>query len=188
MLAAHGGCGLAVAADVRYTEVMAAGEGGVYGFRIPGFLTTNRSLHVFAEARQYSCSDTSMHSMVYKRSTDGGASFSELRTVVDPPKVWGPQEGGHKGGAVYDPTPVYDEATKTIWVLFSYCPSRYMARPAVPWAFEMWAIKSTDDGLSFSIPRNLSGVYTPGGARWCQRTAGAALDVKVILTTLCIFH
>ena len=160
---------------VRYTEVMAAGEGGVFGYRIPGFVATNRSLHVFAEARQHThtlgvCSDEGPHRMAYKRSTDRGRTFTPVRIVVDPKQVWGPQEAA---GAVYDPTPVYDAVTGTLWVLFSYCPARYMSRPQVPWAFEMWAITSTDDGRHFSAPRNLSGIPTPGfpagspPGHWC---------------------
>ena len=84
-----------------------------------------------AQARKYRCSDEGAHDLVAKRSTDAGHSWGASQTVNDPAKLWGPQEGGKKGGAVYDPTPVYDADTGRIHVVFSYCPARYMSRPPI---------------------------------------------------------
>jgi hypothetical protein len=50
-------------------------------------------------------------------------------------------QGGRTGGAVYDPTPVVD-STGAVRVIFSYCPSRYMHRPPIPQAFELWEVVS----------------------------------------------
>jgi Neuraminidase (sialidase) len=50
------------------------------------------TLLVLAEARKYSCSDESPHSLVAKRSTDGGTTWSGVNIVVDPAVVWGPSE------------------------------------------------------------------------------------------------
>ena len=97
------------------------------------------TLLVFAEARKYSCNDASPHDLVAKRSTNGGASWSSNQLVVEPGAVWGKPEGGRHGGAVYDPTPLCDADTSTVRVFFSYCPARYMARPPIPQAFEMWS-------------------------------------------------
>jgi Neuraminidase (sialidase) len=100
------------------TEIFAAGEKNVHGlsvvgYRIPGFLAIpaaskageNNSaaadwLLVVAEARKYSCSDTSPHDLVAKRSSDGGATWSKNMMVVEPGVVWGAGEGGVHGGAV----------------------------------------------------------------------------------------
>eukprot|EP01045_Picozoa_sp_COSAG04_P013145 COSAG04_NODE_917_length_9428_cov_3.927109_4_plen_313_part_00 len=152
----------------------------VVGYRIPGFLAvpSNTSggddlLLAVAEARKYSCSDASPHDLAGKRSTDGGRSWSAQQLIVEPGVVWGKQEGGEKGGAVYDPTPVYDAVTGAVHIFFSYCPSRFMSRPKIPQAFEMWMVSSTDRGLSWAAPKNLSAVPTPANeAPWCQRTAG----------------
>ena len=75
-------------------------------YRIPGFIAVpgtvekahgnsnggNTTLIVLAEARKYSCSDMSPHSLVAKRSTDDGATWSDVQMVVDPAVVWGPSE------------------------------------------------------------------------------------------------
>ena len=165
---------------VAVTEIFAAGEKNergfsVFGYRIPGFVSANNgsTLVVLAEARKYSCSDEGAHDLVAKRSTDHGRSWSPVQTVVDPAAVWGPQEGGRKGGAVYDPTPVYDESTGKIHVIFSFCPSRYMSRPLISQAFQLWEVTSGDLGLHWSAPRNLSSLLPGDGeAAWCQRTGG----------------
>ena len=41
-------------------------------------------LMVFAEARKYSCSDTSPHDLVGKRSSDGGETWSANAIIVEP--------------------------------------------------------------------------------------------------------
>jgi hypothetical protein len=173
------------------TAIFTAGEKNVHGlpvvgYRIPGFLAvpSNQSaassgssgadwLLVFAEARKYSCSDESPHDLVGKRSSSGGKSWSANRMIVEPGVVWGAAEGGRHGGAVYDPTPLWDADTRTVHLFFSYCPSRYMSRPKIPQAFEFWQVTSTDLGLSWGAPTNLSAVPTPSNeGPWCQRTSG----------------
>jgi hypothetical protein len=97
-----------------------------------------------------------------------------MQLVVDPGAVWGPSEDGAHGGAVYDPTPVLD-GNGGIHAIFSYCPSRYMARPPIPQAFQLWEVISLDDGVTWSAPRNLSMIEPPLRAHepeWIVRTAG----------------
>jgi hypothetical protein len=125
----------------------------VFGYRIPGFVAAQNAssaeppvLVVLAEARKYTNSDEGAHNLVAKRSTSGGASWGPSQTVVEPPKLWGKQEGGIKGGAVYDPTPVFDAVTGAIRVIFSYCPARYMSRPPISQAFELWEVTVEDPG------------------------------------------
>lgn len=129
------------APPVALAEIFSAGEknaGGlaVFGYRIPGFVAASNGsvLVVLAEARKYNCDDAGAHDLVAKRSTDQGKTWGVSQTVVDPAKVWGVHEGGPKGGAVYDPTPVWDAATGKIHVIFSYCPARckYTMRPDPP--------------------------------------------------------
>ncbi len=165
----------------------------VFGYRIPGFVAAganasrgdNVTLVVLAEARKYSCSDEGAHDLVAKRSTSAGHSWGPSQTVIDPAKLWGAQEGGKHGGAVYDPTPVYDETTGKIHVVFSYCPARYMSRPPISQAFELWEVISEDLGATWGAPRNLSAILpskqlAPNEPKWCIRTgAGGGNGIQL---------
>ena len=185
---------------VEVSPIFTAGEENaagfpVFGYRIPGFVAANSgsngngqidaTLVVLAEARKYSCSDEGAHDLVAKRSTDMGKSWGRSQTVIDPAKLWGAQEGGKKGGAVYDPTPVYDDATGKIHVVFSYCPARYMSRPPISQAFELWEVTSDDRGLTWGAPRNLSAILpsktlAPDEPEWCIRTgAGGGNGIQL---------
>jgi hypothetical protein len=163
-------------------------------FRIPGFVVANGTLVVAAEARTYSFEDMSPHQLVVKRSTDNGTTWGPLQTVVEPGRVWGPAEGGPHGGAVFDPTPVYDAVAGIIHIIFSYQPSKYvnwstcMRRdnqtgpctagsyincteidPSDPSGQQLFSVSSTDLGASWTSPRNLS---FAGGKTWCAKTGG----------------
>ena len=71
--------------DIVQREVFKAGEGGYYCFRIPALLfTTKDTLLAFAEGRgQHTkvCSDHGDVHIVLKRSTDFGATWSNLTVV-----------------------------------------------------------------------------------------------------------
>ena len=71
--------------EVTYSQVFSRGEGGCSAFRIPGIVSLNGTVHIFAECRKYDCADfNGQHNVAYKRSTDGGTSFSELSILLDP--------------------------------------------------------------------------------------------------------
>jgi sialidase-1 len=72
------------------TTVFTPGEGGYEAFRIPGVISLNNTILVFAEGRKYGCGDfAGQHDVVYKRSTDHGKTWSALSTLLDPLKQFG---------------------------------------------------------------------------------------------------
>ena len=76
-------------------------------FRIPSLIRINETtLVAFAEARSPTCADCSTTGIVYKRSTDAGMSWSQIKYVVPPTDV----------GA--NPTTVYDRTTKRIYLYY----------------------------------------------------------------------
>jgi hypothetical protein len=144
-----------------------------------GFVVANSTLIVLAEARNYGGGDSGAHDLVAKRSMDWGRSWLPLQMVLEGAVWWGPKEGGPKGGTAGDPTPVYDEQSGTISVVFEYNPARFQAHghpfASLPWAFELWMVTSSDTGATWSVPRNLSAIkplLQPGEPQWCV-TAGA---------------
>ena len=64
------------------TVVFARGEAGYSCIRIPSILTTVKgTLIAFAEARMYTCDDTTLKDIVYKRSVDNGQTWLKLQIL-----------------------------------------------------------------------------------------------------------
>lgn len=121
LAASNGGGG---GGGVTITSVFERGEGGCSSFRIPGIQSLNGTLLVFAECRKYSCADNEgQHNVAYKRSTDRGATFSEVQMLLDPLKMF-PQSVCPTDSAsvrsknhscqFWDPTPVVDRQTGVV--------------------------------------------------------------------------
>ena len=163
--------------------------------RIPGFVAARVAqkevLVACAEARIYSVEDTSPHALVVKRSLDSGLTWLPLQTAVDPAKAFGAAEGGPRGGAVFDPTPVVDTregAATAIHIIFSYQPARfinystcnttgpesrrYIGCRAIeePLANQLFSVSSHDAGETWGLPRNLTALVHPPST-WCQTSA-----------------
>lgn len=180
-------------------EVFAAGTAGCAAFRIPALVAAGDGvLLAFAECRKWTCNDYGRHDLVMRRSTDSGSTFGELITLLEPNSHWSDcnhtelagvpnlSEGGtcYGGCAVWDPTAVADSATGTVWLWFgrstSSCPGSRLGGRRV----DLWALKSTDRGLSFGrSPTNMTtqcstpyggGVTTSGGHGVQLRAAPAA--------------
>ena len=93
-------------------------------FRIPGIVAVNGSVLVFAEGRKYGCGDfTGQHNVVFKKSTDGGFSFTRpLQVLLDPKEQFGDTLCGDSNSSttscqMWDPTPVYDRNTGVVTVM-----------------------------------------------------------------------
>ena len=78
-------------------------------YRIPSLARTKSgALIAFAEGRRGSCSDQGDVRIVSRSSTDNGAT-------------WGPivQVKSEKGHTIGNPSPITDESTGTIWLLYA---------------------------------------------------------------------
>jgi hypothetical protein len=180
---------------INYTAVFTAGEKdetgfAVNSFRIPGFVVAKSTLVAAAEARLYSYQDMSPHHLVIKRSLDNGRSWLPLQTVVAPAMFSDGTAGSH-GDIYYDPTPVFDVAHSMIHIIFAYQQSRYVnwtacrgnnaTGPSTAGAYlscteidtadplgqQLFSVSSSDFGVSWSKPRNLSSAYDAKSRTWC---------------------
>ena len=146
------------------------------GFRIPGFVNAgNGTLLAFCEGRKYGNggddfgpggAGMGQHDMVMRRSTDSGRTFGNLTTIIDavdfaPWKGKNPEKANDKGNAVWDPTPLWDSHTDTVWLFFNG-PARE-GDDCTAYECSTWASYSTDKGRSWQT-RNIS--------TECQRNAG----------------
>jgi hypothetical protein len=157
-----GGATAALASPQR--NVFMAGQGNFTCFRIPAVVETNTpgELILFAEGRgrrpPRQCSDHGDVTVVQRRSADGGQSWGALRVVVDEYSHARSGDGpgfccvgrpGCKGCSTGNPAPVYDNARSTLHLLYSRDNQ------------DIFVISSTDDGRSYSLPRNISAAVKP---------------------------
>lgn len=64
------------------TIIFQSGESGYNCVRIPSLFTTAKgTLLAFGEGRKYSCADATEKDIIYKRSTDNGQTWSELKIL-----------------------------------------------------------------------------------------------------------
>lgn len=158
-------CGLMVgfvakarSAEPEQIDVFTSGSEGYHTFRIPALLVTKKdTLLAFCEGRKTGRGDHGDLDLVLKRSTDGG-------------KTWGPlilihEEGGDAKITIGNPCPVVDQSTGTIWLPF--CRDNN----------DVFVTSSTDDGVTWSKPRDITrDVKLPG---WGWYATGPGVGIQL---------
>lgn len=146
------------------TVVRAAGQDGSDTYRIPGLVTTNAgTLIAVYDMRHNSSKDLQQDIDVgMSRSTDGGESWEPVRVIMDMGEYGGLPQNLNGAG---DPCVLYDHFTGTIWVAALWM-SGSAADRMVWWdsgpgltpqeTGQFILIKSTDDGLTWSEPVNIT--------------------------------
>ena len=95
-----------------HVDVFTSGAEGYHTFRIPALVTTpDGSLLAFAEGRKENPHDPGGGDidLVYKRSTDQGATWSPLQVLDDPGEKWG----------AADPVPLVDRTNGRVWIVYN---------------------------------------------------------------------
>ena len=189
----------------------AAWPHGFEAFRIPAIVSVKQTLFAFAEAyplggpmpvnpntphgdcwdvmrREHRLSTNLYKPFVFKTSRDFGRSWSELQLVLDPSEAW----PAASNSSLWDPTPVVDERTGTIHLVFSrmyhdadvnrpcntkdWCAwTGYDPCPYSPRCKDMWVTSSSD--LVRHQPARRS---TARPERLCDRAVVRAGDELVV--------
>ncbi|HTI12767.1 MAG TPA: sialidase family protein [Puia sp.] len=153
------------------------GAGGVttyHSFRIPSIVKTNNgTLIAFAEGRRWSPSDYGDINLVYKRSTDNGATWSALGEVVGTgPGTWG------------NPTAVYDwnqGSNGRVWLFMNWNDSaKHAISDFTAWGDRRVYVSHSDDhGATWSTPVDLTATLTPSTYKWDAMGPGVGIQTTV---------
>jgi len=136
-------------------DVFVSGTQGYHTFRIPAIETApDGSLLAFAEARKYNADDPGYGKqdidLVYRRSTDGGKTWSPMKVIEDPGELW----------SAANPATVVDRQTKRVWMLYLRCKPERSTETARPGTDDnqVLARTSDDNGQTWSEPIDLTKV------------------------------
>ncbi len=168
------------------TDVFVAGQDGIAEYRIPVLVTsTQGTLLAFCDARVEKPGDPPNNiDLVMKRSFDQGRTWEPLRVLLDV-----------GDGATADSCGLVDRQTGTIWVFTVYCPAGIGSGNAAPGlsgtTFMYWAIKSDDDGETWSKPIDITSMIkkpewtggSPGPGKGIQTRSGRLIMPKYFRTT-----
>ncbi len=153
-------------------DVFVSGQDGYHTYRIPSVIVSPKgTVLAFCEGRRKSRSDTGDIDLVLKRSTDGGATWSPLQVVWDD----GPNTVGN-------PCPVVDRDTGTIWLPLTHNlgedhESKIIDRTAKG-TRTVWLVKSTDDGVTWSKPVEITKDVKKPEWTWVATGPGIGIQAK----------
>ncbi|MBZ0258158.1 glycoside hydrolase, partial [bacterium] len=141
-------------------DLFVSGENGYASYRIPSLLVSKQgSLLAFCEGRKNSSSDHGDIDLVERRSTDGGATWSQQSIVYE--------EGGGQNITIGNPCPVVDQDTGRIWM--TYCRDND----------DVFALYSDDDGVSWSKPVSITSSVKKPGWSWYATGPGVGIQKKM---------
>jgi sialidase-1 len=150
--------GLAYSAtEIEQVDLFEKGTGGVHTYRIPALIETRKgTLLAVADARHNNTRDLpGKISLVLRRSTDRGRTWSPMQTLRAVPEAV---------GGVGDASLLLDRDTGRIWCFHAFgLPGVGFFESTPANRLQVHAIFSDDDGVHWSAALNLtSQIYQPG--------------------------
>ncbi len=161
---------LAPAAEQQ--DLFISGQNGYNTFRIPAVVVTNdRTVLAFCEGRRKSRSDSGDIDLLLRRSLDGGKSWQPMQVVWDDAvNVCG------------NPNPVVDRETGTIWLLATH--NLGTDHEGRIWdgtskgTRTVWVLKSSDDGKTWSAPREITKTAKQPDWTWYATGPGVGIQLR----------
>jgi sialidase-1 len=156
-------------ADVE--KLFVSGESGYGRYRIPSLIVTSQqTVLAFCEGRVKAAGLTGDIDLVVRQSTDGGCTWTPFAVVADD----GPNTLGN-------PCPVVDRGTGIIWLPFTRSLGQDTEQEIVSGASDgrtqVWLTHSTDDGLTWAEPIDISSQATRPEWTWYGTGPGFGLQL-----------
>ena len=141
---------------ISQQDLFVGGDNGYKTYRIPALLTTAQgTILAFAEARKNGPADHGDIDLVVRRSTDHGATWSDMIIIYD--------QGGQTVG---NPAPVQDRDTGRVWLPFT------IDNDTVHVTY------SDDQGKTWSAPRDITSDVKLPDWEWYATGPGHAIQLS----------
>jgi sialidase-1 len=173
-----------------YVKVRKAGQDNCDTYRIPGIITTNSGTLIAVYDNRYNNSADLQEDVDIgmSRSTDGGNTWEPMKVIMDMGE-WGGRPQNVNG--IGDPSILYDPYTNTIWVAALWM-SGLDNKKRLWWSSgqgttpeetgQFILVKSTDDGVSWSEPVNITNqIKNP---EWQLLLQGPGMGITLLDGTL----
>jgi sialidase-1 len=153
-------------------EVFRSGEGGYHTYRIPALITTSKgTLLAFCEGRKSSGSDTGNIDVLLRRSFDKGKTWSSVQKVADMGE-----------DTIGNPTAVVERKTGTVFLLLTGNPGAVTERQITESATQpgrtVWITHSTDDGVTWAAPREITTQVKRPDWTWYATGPGNGIQLR----------
>ncbi len=153
------------------THLWTAGKGGYHTYRIPAIVSTVKgALIAFCEGRKGGRGDAGDIDIVMRRSTDGGKTWSESRTIWDDAR-----------NTCGNPCPVVDRETGTVWLLLTWNRGDDHERDIISGKSreprKVFVCSSEDDGETWSKPVDVSATARDEGWGWYATGPGMGIQL-----------
>jgi sialidase-1 len=166
--------------DPTYTKIFDGGAGGYHSYRIPSIIkSTAGTLITFCEGRVSNNKDYGNIDIVFKRSLDDGATWTTLGVVA------GSGTGTLANGTFGNPTAVVDQSNGKIWLFMSWNDfgknqngddgKTKIAAGDRP----VYVCSSTNDGVTWSAPANITSSVQPAGMAWDAMGPGIGIQTSI---------
>jgi sialidase-1 len=143
----------------QVVTVWTSGEGGFHTYRIPAVIAApNGDLLAFCEGRRNSAGDHGNLDLLQKRSSDGGATWSEQIVVHE--------EGGEQEITIGNPCPVVDQSTGVIWMPFTRDND------------DVFVTSSDDSGATWSTPVQITHAVKLPDWGWYATGPGVGIQLR----------
>ena len=149
-----------------------SGEGGYHTYRIPAIAVTTRgTVLAVCEGRKNSRSDSEDIDLLYKRSTDNGKTWSEQQVIWD-----------DRDNTCGNPCLVVDRETGYIWLLSTWNNGSDRESEIIDQTSSdtrrIFVLNSTDDGLSWSKPEEITADVKRPDWTWYATGPGSGIQLQ----------
>ena len=153
-------------------DLWRSGEEGYDTYRIPSLIKTKHgTLLAFCEGRKAGRGDSGNIDMLVRRSTDSGKTWSPTQVIWD-----------DEGNTCGNPCPVVDRETGTILLLATHNlgidHEKQIIAQTSKGTRTVWLLRSTDDGKTWSEPREITKDTKKPDWTWYATGPGAGIQIQ----------